>query len=172
MQKTALLIVDVQNAMFDEANPIYDGTQLLKNLEDVIQRARAANIPVFFVQHNDEEFKTGTPAWEIHPAIAPIKGDVVIQKRTPDSFHGTELYEKLQAERIKHLVIAGNQTEYCIDTTCRRAFSLGFHVTLVKDAHRTWDSGTLSAKQIIAHHNQVLGNAFATLMETKEIQFF
>lgn len=46
----------------------------------------------------------------------------------------------LQARHIGNLVIAGNQTEYCIDTTCRHAASLGYNVTLVRDAHRTWDS--------------------------------
>ncbi|MED3572962.1 cysteine hydrolase family protein [Cytobacillus praedii] len=171
MQKTALLIIDVQNAMFHESNPIYDGEQLLKNLQDLINRARTVNIPVFFVQHNDEEFKSGTSAWEIHSSIAPNVGEVVIQKHTPDSFYETELHEKLQTEQIKNLVVAGNQTEYCIDTTSRRAYSLGYNVTLVKDAHRTWDSSALSAQQIIDHYNEVLGNAFATLKETKEVQF-
>ncbi|KOP78782.1 cysteine hydrolase family protein [Cytobacillus solani] len=171
MQKTALLIIDIQNAMFDESNPIYDGEQLLKNLQDLINKARTANVPVFFVQHNDEEFKRGTPEWEIHSSISPNEGEAVIQKHTPDSFHETELHEKLKKEQIENLVIAGNQTEYCVDTTSRRAFSLGYTITLVKDAHRTWNSNTLSAKQIIDHHNEVLGNAFATLKETKEIQF-
>ncbi|SEN21756.1 cysteine hydrolase family protein [Lihuaxuella thermophila] len=171
MQKTALLVIDVQNAMFDESCPIYDGEGLLKNLQVLINQARSANVPVFFVQHNDEEFKFGTPPWEIHSSIAPNAGEVVIQKHTPDSFHETELHEKLKAAQIQHLVVAGNQTEYCVDTTIRRAFSLGYHVTLVKDAHRTWDSDSLSAKQIMDHHNQVLGNAFATLKETEEIQF-
>lgn len=170
MQKTALLVIDVQNAMFDESGPIYDGEQLLKNLQDLIDKARTANVPVFFVQHNDEEFISGTPPWEIHSSVAPNEG-VVIQKHTPDSFHETELHEKLKAEQIQNLVVAGNQTEFCVDTTSRRAFSLGYNVTLVKDAHRTWDSDTLSAKQIIDHHNEVLGNGFAALKETKEVQF-
>lgn len=171
MQNTALLVIDVQNVMFDKSNPIYEGEQLLRNLQDLINKARAANFPVFFVQHNDEEFKSGTPQWEFHSSIAPNEGEVVIQKCTPDSFHETELHEKLKAAQIQNLIVTGNQTEYCVDTTSRRAFSLGYNVMLVKDAHRTWDSDTLSAKQIIDHHNEVLGNAFATLKETKEIQF-
>jgi nicotinamidase-related amidase len=171
MKKTALLIIDVQNAMFDESNPIYDGEQLLSNLQELISKARIANIAVFYVQHNDEEFVTGTTSWKIHYSIAPNETEVVIQKSMPDSFHETDLDEKLKAEEIENIIIAGNQTEYCIDTTSRRAFSLGYYVTLVKDAHRTWNSNTLSAQQIIDHHNEVLGNAFATLKSTKEIQF-
>lgn len=171
MQKIALLVIDVQNAMFDESNPIFEGEKLLRNLQNLIDKARTANISVFFVQHNDEEFITGTPLWEIHSAVAPNEGEVVIQKHTPDSFHETKLHEKLKAAQIQNLVIAGNQTEYCVDTTSRRAVSLGYNVTLVKDAHGTWDTDTLSAKQIIDHHNEVMGNAFTALKETKEIQF-
>nr|WP_163103336.1 cysteine hydrolase family protein [Peribacillus alkalitolerans] len=171
MKNTALLIIDVQNAMFEETNPIYDGEQLLSDLQELIRKARTANIPVFYVQHNDEEYLKGTPSWEIHYSIAPNEGEVVIQKSTPDSFHETELDEKLKADQIENIMIAGNQTEYCIDTTCRRAASLGYNVTLVKDAHRTWNSNSLSAQQIIDHHNEVLGNAFATLKKTKEIRF-
>ncbi|MDH5162287.1 cysteine hydrolase family protein [Heyndrickxia oleronia] len=171
MKKTALLIIDVQNAMFDDSNPIYDGEQLLNNIQYLLYQARSSSIPIFYVQHNDEEFITGTPSWEIHPSIAPKKGEIIIQKQRPDSFHHTELHKMLQARQIDDLVIAGNQTEYCIDTTCRHAVSLGYNVTLVRDAHRTWDSNTLSAKQIIDHHNEVLSNAFVSLRATKEIQF-
>jgi nicotinamidase-related amidase len=47
-------------------------------------------------------------------------------------------------------------TEYCVDTTCRRAPTLGYDVTLVSDGHLTADSGQLKAAQIIAHHNALL----------------
>ncbi|MBO0992067.1 cysteine hydrolase family protein [Bacillus sp. SD088] len=166
-----LLVIDVQNAMFNESNPIYEGESLLKNLQELINKARTTNVPVFFVQHNDEEFISGTHEWEIHSSIIPKEGEIVIQKHTPDSFHETELQEKLKSGQIQNLIVSGNQTEYCIDTTIRRAFSLGYRITLVKDAHRTWDSNILSAQQIIDHHNEVLGNAFVTLKETKKMQF-
>ena len=47
------------------------------------------------------------------------------------------------------------QTEYCVDTTCRRALSLGFGVTLVADGHTTCD-GILPAADVIRHHNALL----------------
>jgi nicotinamidase-related amidase len=80
----------------------------------------------------------------------------VVGKATPDSFHETRLQAELEARGIVKLVIAGIQTECCVDTTCRRAASLGYQTTLVRDAHSTWDSRTLSAAQIIAHHNALL----------------
>jgi nicotinamidase-related amidase len=47
-------------------------------------------------------------------------------------------------------------TQYCVDTTCRRAVSLGYDVTLVADAHTTADSGTFTVEQIVDHHNALL----------------
>jgi nicotinamidase-related amidase len=95
----------------------------------------------------------------------------LLVKRHPDSFQETELQRELKERDIEHLVIAGIQTEYCVDTTCRRAYSLGYDVVLVQDGHSTWDSEHLDASQIIAHHNNVLGGWFARLQPAREIKF-
>lgn len=58
----------------------------------------------------------------------------------------------------------------CIDTTCRRAFSLGYKVTLVSDAHSTWNSQVITAQQIINHHNSVL-RWFADVYSSRDIKF-
>ena len=54
------------------------------------------------------------------------------------------------------LVLAGCKTAYCIDTTARHAIGLGYQVTVVEDGHSTSDSGDLSARGIIRHHNRNL----------------
>jgi nicotinamidase-related amidase len=115
-------------------------------------------------------FSPNTPGWNIHTAIAPMDGDVIIQKRTPDSFHNTNLQDELKKLGIQRLVLAGIQTDMCVDTTCRRAFSLGYDVVLAKDAHSTWDSKHLTADQIIEHHNNVL-KWFADTAESADIVF-
>jgi nicotinamidase-related amidase len=163
---TALLIIDVQLGMFEESNPVYQSGELLATINDLITRARDADVPVIYVQHSGGDghlLEPGSPGWPIHPAVAPAKGELVIHKRHPDSFQGTDLQRELGMRGIGHLVVAGIQTEYCVDTTCRRAYSLGYDVTLVQDAHSTWDTKYLKASQIIDHHNQVLGGWFVTL---------
>lgn len=57
---------------------------------------------------------------------------------------------------MTHLVVGGCMSQYCVDTTVRRAVSLGFDVTLVTDGHMTADSGTLQFSEIVAHHNETL----------------
>lgn len=170
MPNTALLIIDAQNEMFDPANPVHESERLLGNLQMLIQKARSANVPVIYIQHNDAGLVEGTDFWQIHESLQPQPDDIVVQKKTPDSFHETTLLEQLKSQGIQNLVIAGNQTEYCVDATTQSAVRHGFHVTLAKDAHGTWDSETMSAEQIIEHHNEMLSNS-AELRETRDIQF-
>lgn len=172
MNKKALLVIDVQNAMFDEG--IANGETLLQNLKKLISKARATNTPVFYIQHNEvtgEPLENGTKGWEIHPDITPVEGiDTVIQKTRPDSFFQTNLETELEKKGIEHLILTGLQTEMCVDTTCRRAVSMEYQVTLVSDAHGTFHSQELTAEQIINHHNNTL-RWFADLVSTDQIDF-
>jgi nicotinamidase-related amidase len=169
---TALLIVDVQLGMFDESDPVYHGEELLKTLGELITNARTTGIPVIYIQHcggENHPLHPKAPGWPIHPAIAPLEGDLVVRKEHPDSFQGTILQQELEQRGIKRLIVAGIQTEYCVDTTCRRAYSLGYDVTLVQNAHSTWNTENLKAQQIIDHHNQVLGGWFVMLKSANEL---
>lgn len=171
--KKALLIIDVQNGMFQEGNVVYEGDRLLQNLKKLIAQARSTDTPIFYIQHNapvGKPLENGTEGWEIHPEISPNTKDVIIQKTTPDSFFNTSLDDELKKQGIKHLVVAGIQTEACVDTTCRRAFSMEYKVTLASDTHSTWDSKDITAQQIINHHNSVLG-WFANVYLSKDITF-
>jgi nicotinamidase-related amidase len=172
--RTVLLIVDMQVGNFDESAPVYEGDALLSNTKALIVQAREAGVPVIYIQHCGPEGaidELGEPGWEIHPAIYPVERETIIQKCHPDAFQDTELQNELELGDTKKLVITGIQTEYCVDTTCRRAYSLGYEVVLVQDGHGTWDSNHLSAQQIIAHHNETLGGWFAELKETNQIRF-
>lgn len=171
----AFLIIDVQNGLFSipEA-PIYNGKKIISNIVELISKARRFEIPIIFIQHYSESgglLEPNTQGWNIHSDIAPTQRDLIIKKTTPDSFHDTVLIEELRKRGIKRLVIAGLQTEFCIDTTCRRAFSLGYEAVLVEDGHSTMDSEILNAEKIIEHHNSILGSWFCELKSTKEIEF-
>jgi nicotinamidase-related amidase len=76
-------------------------------------------------------------------------------------------------ERIDHLLICGMQTEYCVDTTTRRAVLDGYRVTLVADGHTTPDNEVLPADTIRRHHNVTLRGfgAGVSLAPAAEIDF-
>lgn len=174
-EKKALLIVDVQVVMFSyEGGSLYDGDKVLNNINMLLEKARSSDTPVYYIQHTireDDRFGEGKTTWEIHPRIAPLETEVVVQKTTCDSFHETTLHDELQKRGIEKLIIVGMQTDLCIDTTCRRAFSMGYESILVRDAHTTFDSALLTASQIIEHHNSILGGRFVQLRDADEIVF-
>jgi nicotinamidase-related amidase len=152
--------------------PVELQNRVLSNITTLLNKARASGIPILFVQHDGPKghpLETNTANWQIHPLICPLPGDPVIRKKASDSFFETQLVEKLQSNGIQHLTIVGGMTEYCIDTTCRRAITLGYDVTLVADAHLTADTPVLTASQIVAHHNLVLDGFAAGIHSVKVI---
>ena len=84
--------------------------------------------------------------------------DLRIRKTTADSFLRTQLHATLQAHAITDLIICGMHTEFCVDTTTRRALALGYPVILVADAHTSEGNEYLTARQVIQHHNATLAN--------------
>ena len=173
MGNQALVIIDVQNGMFLEGESVFKGDELLKGIKALIIQARSAKISVVYIQHNEKTgypLESGTYGWQIHSGISPEEGDIIIQKDTPDSFLKTSLDQELKEKGIEHLYLVGIQTEVCVDTTCRSAFSKGYKVTLVSDLHSTWPSAELTAQQIINHHNRTL-RWFADVQSNIEIHF-
>lgn len=152
---TALLIIDVQVGLIEGPEPVYQAAAVLERIAGLIGLARAAGAPVIYAQDKDVG-GVGTPEWQIHPAVAPAEGDLVVRKAWSDSFRETELQAELDSRGITQLVIAGMKTDFCVDMTSRRAIALGYGVTLVTDAHTTTDNRVLSAAQTIAYHNDLL----------------
>lgn len=175
MNKTALLIIDVQVAMFSYENAtLFKGKEVLTNIKRIVDSARKVQMPVIFIQHTeDEEYTKGLPTWEICEEISPTSNEIVIEKSSCDSFHKTNLQKVLQEFEVKNLIIMGMQSEFCVDTTCRRAFSMGYSGILVQDAHSTFDNPFLTAEQIVKFENHVLGGKpegrFVKLKTTNEI---
>jgi nicotinamidase-related amidase len=157
-RSSALLIIDVQVGLLALMSAEVRDSVLPK-IKTLLTEARASGIPVIYIQHDGAEghpLETQTEGWEIYPPLKPADGECVIRKRESDSFFGTTLQQELEKRGIAHLIVAGGMTEYCVDTTCRRATSLGYDVTLAGDAHLTRDNQVLTAANIIAHHNFVL----------------
>jgi nicotinamidase-related amidase len=85
-------------------------------------------------------------------------GNLRTRKTTPDAYHRTELQALLEQQAVSNGVICGMHTDFCVDTTTRRALALGYTVMLVEDAPTTRDKAHLSAAHIIGHHDETLAN--------------
>jgi len=170
---TCLLVVDLQAGFFELPLPLYRGEALLETVRDLLSRAREAGCKVVYVQHNGDAggpFEPQSAGWRLHPAVAPDAQDVVIQKRHADAFAGTRLERVLRDAGVERLVVCGLVTEGCVDTTVRRARSLGFSVDVADDAHSTTDGPVLTAEQTIRHHNAVF-RIFANVTPAADIRF-
>ena len=151
---TALVVIDVQNDVMKAA---WDRDGVVARIATLIDRARNEDVPVIFVQHEDEEMQPGTDGWQYVQEIAPREDDIVIAKQYPDSFADTVLEQALEDLGVSHLVIAGAQSMACIRVTSHRALAEGYDLTLVADAHTTDDLDyqgvTLTAEQIVGYTN-------------------
>ena len=156
----AMLIIDVQQVLCVGEQAAYDVERVIDRINFVSRKARAAGALVVVIQHETQggEMDHGTENWKLSPTLETRSGDVHLRKKATDSFHRTELHELLQSRGITSLVICGLQSEFCVDTTTRRAMALGYPVVLVSDGHSTVDNGVLSAAQISAHHNKTLSS--------------
>lgn len=160
MAKQALLVIDVQRGLFDAAPRPGDADAVLARINALARTARAAGAPVIFIQHETvyQELRHGSTAWELERTLDVLSQDHLVRKTTPDAFMRTPLAELLDRAGVKEVVICGYATEFCVDTTTRRAAALGYPVTLVADAHTTHDKPHASADQIRTHHNATLSN--------------
>ena len=171
--KTALLVIDAQVNMFDESFQIYQADRIISTISGLIEKARASKVPVIYLRNNGPEGEPdepGTTGWEIHPSFAPEAGEIVIDKFTSDSFHETELKEELDKLGIQRLLIAGMQTEMCVDTTARKAVELGYEVTLVRDGHSTFDFEDAKAVDTIKQFNEEISE-IAKVVNSDDLEF-
>jgi nicotinamidase-related amidase len=157
---TALLIIDVQNILCAGASKARDVDDVISRINIVSRKARAAGALVVVIQHEttNGEMDYGTENWKLAPSLELHGTDVLLRKTASDAFLGTALSEILASRAITKLIVCGLQSEFCVDSTVRRAMALGYPVVLVADGHTTVDNGVLLASQIAAHHNKTLSN--------------
>lgn len=150
---TALLVIDVQNEVMAGA---HDRDGVIANINTLVGKARAQDVPVVWVQHSDDQLKRDSEGWRYVPELVRHDTEPLVHKTYGDSFEGTEL-EALLAERgVGRLIVTGAQTDACIRSTLHGAIVRGYDVTLVGDAHTTDDRseyGAPAPDKVIAHTN-------------------
>ncbi len=157
---TAILIIDVQQGLCEGPDAAWAVDETIGRINLVTAKARAAGVPVVFIQHEGKDgyLVHGSREWKLTEGLQVDDGDHRVRKTATDSFHRTELESLLQRLGVSDLVIGGMHSEFCVDTTTRRALALGYPVRLISDGHTSAGTPLLSAAQVIAHHNHVLSH--------------
>jgi nicotinamidase-related amidase len=147
----ALLIMDVQNGTVDHVPE--RAQSLLATLAETARAARTAGVTIIYVRI---AFRLGTPevspknrsfsslagsssmselnsATEVHPAIAPLPGDIIVTKRRVSAFSGSDLDVVLRSLGVDSLVLTGIATSGVVLSTVRQAADLDFNLTVLRD---------------------------------------
>ena len=173
---TALVVIDVQNDVVANA---YNRDKVIANIDTLIDRARAQQVPVIWVQHADDNLPQGSEGWQYVPELERRDSEPLVHKKYGDSFEDTTLESELAQRGVGRLVVTGAQTDACIRATLHGAFVRGYDTLLVSDAHTTEDFteyGLPPADKVIAHTNmywtwQDGPGRTASVVETADVSF-
>jgi nicotinamidase-related amidase len=151
MGSTALLVMDVQNGIVERVPSEAEG--LLARLGEAAAAARASGVPVVYVRvafrpdgaeisrHNrafsaiaaSAAMGLDDPATQIHPAVGPEAGDVVVVKKRVSAFTGSDLEVVLRSLEVRSLVLTGISTSGVVLSTLRQAADLDYELTVLED---------------------------------------
>jgi nicotinamidase-related amidase len=150
---TALLVIDMQNDVVANA---HDRNVVISNITRLVEKARAENTPIVWIQHSSKNLPENTDGWQYVPELQRIDAELLVHKKYGDSFAATTLEAELAKLDVGRLIVTGAQSDACILSTLHGAFVRGYDTVLVSDAHTTEDYteyGLPPADKVIAHTN-------------------
>jgi nicotinamidase-related amidase len=175
----ALLLIDIQRDYFPGgAYPLVGSDAAAEAAAAVLARFRRDNAPVLHVQHlwdapDAEYLRPGTPGFAYDARVAPDEGEPVVVKEAPNAFLGTDLEQRLRAQSIDELVVAGMMTSMCVDATVRAAVDLGFQVTVVGDGcaapNLAHDGIAVAGEQVHAAFLAALADGYAQVVNARTL---
>jgi nicotinamidase-related amidase len=147
-QKTALVLIDLQNAVLGMNTAPYTTVQVVANSKKLAEAFRASGAPVVYVRvdlndfmklpvdqpHNMGDKPIPAIASEIAPSADFQPGDILVTKRHWGAFAGTDLEQQLKARGVDTVVLTGISTNAGVESTARQGTGLGFAFVLVEDA--------------------------------------
>jgi len=140
IESSALVIIDAQQTYREGVMQLEGVEPALEECRTLLERFRAADRPVFHIQHDagpGSPYDVTAPIGQIAAPVAPVNGEAVIVKNFPNSFANTDLDEQLKAAGIENLILVGFMSHMCVNSTARGAFTLGYNPTVVASATAT-----------------------------------
>lgn len=152
-----LLIVDTQSLITNER--LYKFDLFVSRVKGLIEQARDNGIEVIYVRHDDGEgnlLTKGADGFDIYNAFKPVDGELIFDKKVNSPFLGTGLLEYLKAKKESTIIVAGLQTDYCIDATIKCGFEHSFRMIVPAYANSTVDNNFMSAEMTYKYYNEFM----------------
>lgn len=166
-----LLIIDAQKQI--TTPKLYAFDRFVENVKQLITAARANNTEVIFIRHDDgpgELLTKGTEGFEIFEAFSPLENEKVFDKTVNSSFKNSGLLAYLHEKKETELIVAGLQTDYCIDAAVKCGFEHGFHMIVPAYANTTFDNEYMSAEASYRYHNEFMWKErYAECIPTEQV---
>ncbi len=167
---TALLIIDLQQGLFNKSTHIYKANVLLANIQSLIERAHRTSVPVIYVQHESAKvLPRGSDDWQLHPSLHPLENELIVHKQHGSAFEQTRLGDELQKRSVTRLVVCGLVSHGCVKAACQDALKRGYRVTLASDAHSNYAQDALKH---IDKWNKQLAEEGVEVIKTEAIIFY
>jgi nicotinamidase-related amidase len=167
--KTALLVIDVQRALFTRPTPVYNAHPVVETIKSLVDRANLYGVEVVYIQHNNKSIlQKGTDGWKLHPGLKPLHNDHIVQKQHGNAFIDTLLPGILEARNIENLLITGLVSQGCVRATSLGGVELGYQVYLIRGGHSNYNK---DAPQVIEKVEQELEEAGVRLVSPEEFDF-
>jgi nicotinamidase-related amidase len=168
-ENTALLVIDVQMALFSRPTSIYKADVLIRNINSLVEMFQLSNALVVFIQHsNNKMLIKDSDGWQFHPDLNFNEDDPIIHKIHGNAFKETNLKQVLESRGIEDIVITGLVTQGCVKATSIGGNELGYRVILIEDGHSNYSK---EAPKIIEKWNLKLGKEQVELFSADEICF-
>ena len=148
-----LIVIDMQKALMDDE--LYNYPALVENVGRILTAARENGVEVIYVQHDagpGTGFSQGDEAFEIADQVAPQAGERVFVKTINSCFGNKDFTAYLEAAKDDTLMIAGLQTNFCIDATVKSAFERGYHVIVPEGTNSTFDNDYMTGETTCAYY--------------------
>ena len=153
--------------------PVPSAAAVRAVLRDLLDRSREAGVPVVHVQNDggpEDPDHPFTPGWEL--VFEPASAEEVVRKNVSDAFSADPgLAGRLRAAGVDTVVVAGMQSEFCIQETALGALREGFAVVLPHDGHATYDEGSRDAAAVADEVERQLHEAGVAVLPASQVEF-
>lgn len=150
MNKTVLLLIDVQKAFDEDIWGERNNPNAESNIAKLLSRWRHKSLPVIHVRHcsirEESPLHPNQSGNQFKDEAKPLEEEVQFSKSVNSAFIGTDLESYLKGHDLNALVVVGLTTDHCVSTSVRMAANLGFEVTLVSDATATFEREGVDGK--------------------------